>query len=218
MDTQNQATSYLQACQNPFWQQVFAAEVDYLRQHLRPGDEILSVGCGPALIERGLAEYGFAVTGLDVSPQMIAGAPDTLRTVVAPAEQLPFADAAFDVVLFIVSLQFVENYRQALSEAKRVLRPGGRMIAMLLNPASAFFKKKQIETDSYVRRIRHTDLHELETAIAEGFEVQGEFFLGIADHRVFPSREPETAALYVVQGISTLGSSHSRSQPPSHLD
>jgi SAM-dependent methyltransferase len=201
MDARREAAGYLRACQNPFWQQVFAAELDYLRQHLRPGDEILSVGCGPALIERGLMEHGFAVVALDVSPEAIAGAPDILRTIVAPAEKLPFADAAFDVVLFIVSLQFVENDRQALSEARRVLRPGGRMIAMLLNPASAFFKRKQAEGDSYVGRIRHTDLHELESVSAEGFEVQGEFFLGIADNRVFSSREPGTAALYVIQGI-----------------
>jgi ubiquinone/menaquinone biosynthesis C-methylase UbiE len=198
-----ESARYLRACQDSFWQQVFAAELEYLRQHLRPGDKILSVGCGPALIERGLAEYGFAVIGLDVSREAIASASDTIRTVVAPAEQLPFAAAVFDVVLFIVSLQFVENYRQALSEARRVLKPAGRMIALLLNPASAFFKRKQAQADSYVRRIRHTDLRELESTIAEGFEVQGEFFLGIADHRIFSSREPETAALYVIQGIKT---------------
>ena len=201
MDTASEAAGYLRACQNPFWQQVFAAELDYLRQHLRPGDEILSVGCGPALIERGLAEYGFAVTGLDVSREAIACAPDTIRTVVAPAEKMPFADAAFDVVLFIVSLQFVENYRQALSEARRVLRPGGRMIALLLNPASVFFKRKYAETDSYVHRIRHLDLREMESAVAEGFDIQGEFFLGIDGNHIFSSREPETAALYVIQGI-----------------
>jgi len=203
MMNETESSDYLRSCRSEFWREVFSAELDYLLQRLRPGDEILSVGCGPALIESGLVEHGFAVVGLDVSPQAIAGAPDTVRTVVAPAEKLPFADAAFDVVLFIVSLQFVENYRQALTEARRVLRPGGRMIAMLLNPVSAFFKRKQSETDSYVRRIRHTDLHELESASAEGFEIQSEFFLGIADHRVFPSREPETAALYVIKGIKT---------------
>lgn len=203
MDMQREAAGYLRACQNPFWQQVFSAELDYLRQHLRPGDEILSVGCGPAIIESGLVEHGFAVVGLDVSPEAIACAPDSIRTVVAPAEKMPFADAAFDVVLFIVSLQFVENYRQALSEARRVLRPGGRMTALLLNPASAFFRRKQAEAGSYVRRIRHTDLHELESASTEGFEIQGEFFLGIADNQIFPSREPETAALFVIQGIKT---------------
>lgn len=218
MDAMSEAAGYLRACQSPFWRQVFAAELDYLLQRLRPGDEILSVGCGPALIEGGLADHGFAVTGLDVSPQAIAAAPVTLRTVVAPAEQLPFAAAVFDAVLFIVSLQFVEDYRQALSEAQRVLRPGGRMMAMLLNPVSTFFKEKQTEKDSYVRRIRHTDLHELESASAEKFEIQSEFYLGIDGHRVFPSREPETAALYVIQGIRSLGSTHHRSQPPGCLD
>jgi ubiquinone/menaquinone biosynthesis C-methylase UbiE len=201
MMNETESSDYLRSCRSEFWREVFSAELDYLLQRLRPGDEILSVGCGPALIESGLVERGFSVVGLDVAREAIAGVPDTLRTVVAPAEELPFADAAFDVVLFIVSLQFIANDRQALSEARRVLRPGGRMIAMLLNPTSAFFRRKQAETDSYVRKIRHTDLHELESAIAERFEVQGEFFLGIADNRVFSSREPGTAALYVIQEI-----------------
>jgi len=196
-----ESSDYLRSCRSDFWRQVFAAELDYLRQRLRPGDEILSVGCGPAIIESGLNEHGFGVVGLDVSPEAIACAPDSIRTVVAPAEKMPFADAAFDVVLFIASLQFIENYRQALSEAERVLRPGGRVIAMLLNPASVFFKRKQAEPDSYVRRIRHTDLRELESAIAEGFVVQGEFFLGIAEDHIYSSCEPGTAALYVIQGI-----------------
>ena len=195
------SADYLRSCRSDFWREVFAAELDYLLQRLRPGDEVLSVGCGPAIIEGGLSAHGFAVLGLDVSQEAIACAPDSVRTIVAPAEKMPLADADFDVVLFIASLQFIENYRQALSETRRVLRPGGRVIAMLLNPASAFFKRKQAEPDSYVRWIRHNDLHKLEAAVAEGFEVQGEFFLGIADDRIFPSRDPETSALYVVEGI-----------------
>lgn len=142
------------------------------------------------------------MVGLDVSKEALACAPDTVRTVVAPADRIPFEDASFHVVLFIVSLQFIEGYRQSLIEAKRVLRPGGRLIAMLLNPASAFFKRKMAESDSYVRRIRHTDLKEVESAIlAEGFEVQSEFFLGIHEDLIFSSKAPESAALYIVQGI-----------------
>jgi ubiquinone/menaquinone biosynthesis C-methylase UbiE len=200
MNTGSETARYLQACKNPFWRQVFKAELDCLLRHLRPGDEILSVGCGPAMIEAGLAEHGFSIVGLDVSPEAIACAPDTLRTIVAPAEKLPLEDAMFDVVLFIVSLQFVENYRLALCEAIRVLRPAGRVIAMLLNPASEFFEAKSAQLDSYVRKIRHVRLADLEAAIAEGFEVRGEYFLGIAAERIFPSNDPGTAALYVIQG------------------
>jgi tRNA U38,U39,U40 pseudouridine synthase TruA len=49
------------------------------------------------------------------------------------------------------------------------------VIAMLLNPISDFFKTKQTEADSYVRHIKHCDPTTLEAAIAERFEVQGEF-------------------------------------------
>lgn len=199
-DQVSESARYLRACQDPFWQQVFAVELDYLRQHLRPGDKILSVGCGPAFIEAGLAEYGFAVTGLDVSREAIASAPDTLRTVVAPAEKMPFADAAFDVVLFIVSLQFVDNYRQALTEAARVLIVDGRIIAMLLNTGSAFYKTKSIQPDSYVGKLKHHNMGALQSAVAENFVTDGEYFLGIADGRILDSNDPDVAALYVVRG------------------
>lgn len=198
-----ESAKYLRSCQSDFWSQVFAAEFTYLLEHLHPKDEILSVGCGPAIIERGLIENGFSVIGLDVSQEAIACAPDTIRTIVASAERIPLPDAAFDVVLFIVSLQFITDYRRALAEARRVLRPNGRVILLLLNPASVFFKKKQNEVDSYVRKIRHTDLEEIESAMVEMFKTQGEYFLGIADEQIFPSEEPEMAALYVIKGIKT---------------
>jgi ubiquinone/menaquinone biosynthesis C-methylase UbiE len=203
MSEEFEAARYLRACRDPFWQQVFAAELAYLRRHLRTRDRILSVGCGPAIIEYGLSELGFAVVGLDVSPEALARAPAGLGTVAAPAEQLPFADAAFDVALYIVSLQFIEGYRQALAETVRVLRPGGRILVMLLNPASAFFKGKAAEADSYVGKIRHTDLGLLETAMAANFRVHSEYFLGIAGQRIFASDDPQTAALYVIRGEKT---------------
>lgn len=200
MNTGSEAARYLQACKNPFWRQVFAAELEYLLRHLRPGDEVLSVGCGPAIIEGGLAEHGFSIVGLDVSQDAIACVPDAVRTIVAPAEKMPFEEGVFDVVLFIVTLQFVENYRQALAEARRVLRPGGRVIVMLLNPVSNFFNAKHREVDSYVSHIKHLDLSALEATIAEHFVIDSEYFLGISDDRVFVSTDPAVAALYVVRG------------------
>ena len=195
-----ESARYLASCQSPFWRKVFAAEVDYLLRHLRAEDRVLSVGCGPAIIESGLCEQGIAVTGLDVSREALSCAPDNLRTIVATAEKMPIEDGRFDVVLFIVSMQFMEDYRQALSEAARVLCPGGRIIVMLLNPASSFFKAKRAETDSYVRKIRHTDLNDLEAAMATWFSAQGEYFLGIDGQTIFPSTEPGQAALYILRG------------------
>lgn len=200
MGKEGERTRYWRACQSPFWQQVFAAERDYLRQYIQPGDAVLSVGCGPALIENALLEQGVSVVGLDVSHEAVSDAPDTLQPVVASAERMPFGDACFDVVLFIVSLQFIEDYRQALSETARVLRLDARIIVMLLNPASAFFKEKLATADSYVGKTRHRNLKELEVAVSEQFMVQGEYFLGVANNQVFPSSDPKTAALYVLRG------------------
>jgi SAM-dependent methyltransferase len=120
--------------------------------------------------------------------------------VVAAAERMPFAAAVFDVVLFIVSLQFVDDMRQAVTEAGRVLKPGGLLIVMLLNPESSFFRRKQTEHGSYIRKIRHTDLHELEAAVNTQVNAQAEYFLGIDKARIFPSRAPGQAALYVLHG------------------
>lgn len=195
-----ESARYLRASRSAFWQEIFAAESAYLLAHLQPGDCILSVGCGPAHIEGGLSEKGFFVVGMDVSLDALAGGPTTLRAVVGDAEKMPFAAAAFDVALFIVSLQFMKNVGQVVAETARVLKPEGRIIAMLLNPASVFFREKQAEPESYLHRIRHVGLHELEFAIKERFTTQGEFFLGIDGSRIFPCTDSEMAALYVIRG------------------
>ena len=201
MQQTDETAQYLKSCKSEFWQKVFAAELDYLLQRLTPGDEILSVGCGPAHIESGLAAHGFMVVGLDVSREALACAPDSVRSVVAAAEEMPFPDAAFDVVLYIVSLQFIENYRTALEQTAQILKPGGRIIAMLLNPTSEFFKTRYASENSYVRKLRHTNLQGLEQVAAEWFDIQGEYFLGIDGEELFDSADSITAALYVIKGV-----------------
>ncbi|MBV5338958.1 MAG: class I SAM-dependent methyltransferase [Deltaproteobacteria bacterium] len=201
MKQTDETARYLKSCRSEFWRKVFAAELGYLLQHLNPGDEVLSVGCGPAHIESALTAHGFMVVGLDVSREALACAPDSVRAVAASAEDMPFPDASFDVVLYIASLQFIENYRTALERTARVLKPGGILIAMLLNPASEFFKTRYASGDSYVRKLRHTDLQELEQAAAEWFDTQGEYFMGIDGEELFDSADSATAALYVIKGV-----------------
>ena len=200
MQGTGEAVRYRAACGSTFWQKVFAAELDYLLPHLRPDDRILSVGCGPAILEGALAEHGFNVVGLDVSQEALCCAPDRVRTVVGSAEEIPFADANYDLVLFIVSLQFIGDYRAALKEAARVLKPDGRLIALLLNPASSFFKARYGNEISYVRKLKHTDLLAIEQAATGWFDTQGEYFLGILDEELSISTDPATAALYVLHG------------------
>ena len=113
---------------------------------------------------RVLARRGFRVTGLDVSREALERAPDGLRTVAARAEDLPFPPASFDAVIYVASLQFIDDYRKAMERSASVLRPAGRLIVMLLNPESEFFQSRFSDPDSYVSKVRHTDLQAIETA------------------------------------------------------
>ncbi|APG24897.1 MULTISPECIES: class I SAM-dependent methyltransferase [Syntrophotalea] len=191
---------YFEACKSAFWQEVFRYELEYLVQHLQGCREVLSVGCGPATIEAELVRHGFRVTGLDVSSEALSRAPDTVRTVLARAEEMPFPPDTFDAVIYVASLQFVADYARALEKTVPVLRPGGRLILMLLNPASKFFQKKQGEPGSYVAGIRHTDLKAMKNAAARYFSVRSEYFLGIEGDAISREADREHAALYVILG------------------
>lgn len=191
---------YVEICRKAFWQNVFQFEINYLMPRLQGSRDILSVGCGPAIIEGKLSDYGFKVTGLDISAEALKCAPDSIRTVAGRAEDMPFPDASFDAVIYVASLQFIEDYRKALRRSVDVLRPEGKVIAMLLNPESDFFKKKLLEPDSYVNLIRHTDLNQIENVIAEYFTIQTEYTLGISGKNIFESKNKSEAALYIITG------------------
>jgi SAM-dependent methyltransferase len=191
---------YLESCRTEFWQGVFRAELDYLTRCLEGSEDILSVGCGPAIIESGLSERGFRVTGLDVSRETLNCAPDRIRTVAARAEDLPFPESSFDAVIYIASLQFTEDYRKAIEKTVRVLRPDGKLIVMLLNPGSTFFRDRVRNANSYVRKIRHVDINKIERVVAEKFQVETEYFLGVKGDSLFESRDAAEAALYIIRG------------------
>jgi len=131
------AKRYLESCRSEFWQKVFQLELKYLVQHLQDCRDILSVGCGPAIMEGGLAGHGFNVIGLGVSQKTLNCAPKQVRTVVSRAEDICFPEHSFDAVIYVAALQFIEDYREALEKSVPVLRPDGRILVMLLNPGKS---------------------------------------------------------------------------------
>lgn len=199
-DSRGISERYVESCQKEFWQEVFQVELAYLTAHLKGCRDVLSVGCGPAIIEGGLAERGFHVTGLDISKAALSCAPDSVRTVAARAEDMPFPASSFDAVIYVVSLQFVEDYRQALEKSALVLRPGGRIVVMLLNPESVFFKEKLRDSDSYIRKIRYANIRDIEKTMTEDFQVRAEYFMGVKQGRLFESRDSDYAVLYAISG------------------
>jgi 2-polyprenyl-6-hydroxyphenyl methylase / 3-demethylubiquinone-9 3-methyltransferase len=93
---------------------------------------LLDVGCGGGLIAEEFARMGFPVTGIDASSGSIATAREHARRqgyeidyTVGGAESLPYAAASFGVVTCCDVIEHVADVDQVLSEASRVLRPGG---------------------------------------------------------------------------------------------
>jgi SAM-dependent methyltransferase len=99
--------------------------------HLTSDSRALEVGCGPGHVTAMMAESGATVTGVDLVPAMIEMArtlhPD-IEFAEANAEQLPFADDAFDVVLINFVIHHFARPDVVCTEIRRVLKPGGRFV------------------------------------------------------------------------------------------
>ncbi|MEO0249030.1 MAG: class I SAM-dependent methyltransferase [candidate division WOR-3 bacterium] len=96
-----------------------------LKRRLRHSDRFLEVGCGTGNLTSYLAIKGFLALGCDLFPCAFwKGNPRPL-IIGADAVSLPFADDSFDGVGFFDILEHLDNPDRALSEARRVLRPGG---------------------------------------------------------------------------------------------
>lgn len=105
----------------------------------RPGMDVLEVGCGDGFFARAIAERGARVSGVDIAREMIEvakaqSASGTVTFLAASAEALPYKNESFDVVVCVLALQNMEQYALSISEAARVLRPGGRFVVVLNHP------------------------------------------------------------------------------------
>ena len=99
-----------------------------------PGTRLLDVGCGSGLTLVLAKQRGAIPAGLDVSPGLLRIARDRLPDAdlrEGDLEALPYPDAAFDAVTGVNAFQFAGDPQQALREAARVTRPGGRVVASL---------------------------------------------------------------------------------------
>lgn len=103
--------------------------------NLQPDESLLDIGTGPGdfPIRIRRSSHRGRITGIDESPGMVAKAKSANADVEflhANAQSLPFPDASFDIVTARHMFYHVSDIPRALREARRVLRPAGRFLAV----------------------------------------------------------------------------------------
>ena len=108
--------------------------VEALRRALggAPGKRLADIGGGTGNYARALREHGWDPVVVDRSPAMLArAAAKGLETIEADAQDLPLQDRSVDAAMLVSMLHHVPDRAKALAEAFRILRPGGRLAAMV---------------------------------------------------------------------------------------
>ena len=126
---------------NPTWQRHVAAYA--LCAPLLPPGRILDIGCGVGH-SYGLLEPRETV-GLDVDPAVLVG--QERETRVGDMRALPFPDEDFDAAIAVQSIEHVPDPERALTEARRILRPGG--VAVFVTPNRLTFGRSDEVIDPY---------------------------------------------------------------------
>lgn len=102
------------------------------------GMRVLEIGCGDGFFTHAFAECGAQVTGVDIAPEMIERAKkrdgNAAEFQAASADTLPCKNESFEAVVCVLALQNMDKYAQVMSEASRVLVPGGRFLVVLNHP------------------------------------------------------------------------------------
>jgi demethylmenaquinone methyltransferase/2-methoxy-6-polyprenyl-1,4-benzoquinol methylase len=115
--------------QDPRWRR-------FLVSRLPRGGHVLDVATGTGLVAAELLRQGFRVTGVDLSPEMLAVAQrrfgDEVELIHASAEALPLASASFDHLTSAYPLRYVADPGATLAEFARVVRPGGFVASLEL--------------------------------------------------------------------------------------
>ncbi|WP_421226729.1 malonyl-ACP O-methyltransferase BioC [Aeromonas jandaei] len=129
----------------------------------------LDLGCGTGFFLPHLATRCAGLTGLDLAPGMLEQAAlrgSGARLVCGDAEQLPFADNAFDWVFSSLALQWCERPAQAFAELLRVVKPGGQIFFSTLLDESLWQLRaawQQVDGRAHVNRF--LGLPQLEQAL-----------------------------------------------------
>ena len=192
--------SFVRFCESEFGSAVMDREAAYIKQRVDPDDRILDVGCGIGSLEERFTDYD--IVGIDISEAMVRTARQRTPApfLVGDARTLPVRTDAVDAVVFVATLKFISEIDAVLTEATRVLRPDGRIVALILNTRSEYVQSNLQREGSYFQQMVHRDSEALADRVLDTIDGTREYFLGIADETVVESSDPTTAAVTAVVG------------------
>lgn len=133
---------------------------------LTPRVRIADLGAGDGTLSRLLARQAESVHCVDNSPRMVQvgralAKKEHLRNltyVLGDIEKVPLPDRSIDLALLSQALHHAENPRQALAEAFRILKPGGRLLILDLR-AHRFEKARELYADRWLG-FKENELHD----------------------------------------------------------
>lgn len=117
---------------------------------IKPTQTLLDVGCGTGYFSDLAYKQGVDVTGIDASEELIKQARKRNTKIefsTGEMEELPFEDSSFDFVCGFNSYQYAANIKNALSQAKRVLKDKGKLVVMIWG------NKEDCEALTYLKAI-----------------------------------------------------------------
>lgn len=131
-----------------------------------PMNRLLEVGCGTGWWSEFFGKAGFAVTGIDLFPEMVAVARakqiPAATYVVADAHVLPFADGYFEASAAIAALEFMQEAETVLQELVRCTRrPGGKLYLGFLNSSAKINRKRAKMAGTLYEKARFFSVEEI---------------------------------------------------------
>lgn len=145
------------------------------------GKTVLDIGCGDGTDLKQLSSKGAIVYGIDPSEEFIKKAqinnpPGTFVNGVG--ESLPFEDNAFDIVVSKWAIQTSTNVPGILSEAARVLKPGGKLLYLTKHPWMQWLEKVRDYghgVDYYEQKIVTSNIYDGAIQLKEPSHTLGEY-------------------------------------------
>lgn len=152
----------------------------------KPNEKILEIGCGSGYYTKAIAQITPHLTASEYAEKYLAAARSYNTVPIdgyvhCSATELPFEDASFDKVLITEVIEHIPDWKKALDEIARVLKPGGTLVISTPNRLSymnrAYAVKRKAKKFKFNEHVIEFSPNEFKLVISERLAVRSMFFV-----------------------------------------